>query len=60
MTVMVNVLAEPVQSTPSLVAGVTVIIALMGELPLLAAVKDGISPVPLPAKPIAVLLFVHS
>ena len=40
--------------------GVTVIVAVMGAVPLLAAVKEGRSPLPLAPRPIAVLLFDHS
>jgi len=38
---------------------VTVIVAEIGALPVFVAVKDGISPDPLEAKPIAVLVLVH-
>ena len=40
-------------------AGVTVIVAVIGAFVLLVATKDEISPVPLAASPIAVLLFVQ-
>ena len=40
-------------------AGVTVIVAVIGAFVLLDATKDEISPVPLAASPIAVLLFVQ-
>jgi hypothetical protein len=39
--------------------GVTVTVAVIGEVVALVAVKDGISPEPLVARPIAVLLLVH-
>jgi len=39
--------------------GVTVIVAVTGTLVILIAVNDGISPVPLAAKPMEVLLFVQ-
>jgi len=37
--------------------GVTVIVAVKGDVPAFVAIKDGISPVPLAANPIDVLLF---
>ena len=55
-TVIVNVRAVPGQ-IPS--AGVTVIVAIALTLPLLTAVKAGISPLPLAARPIEGLLFVQ-
>ena len=39
--------------------GVTVIVAVIGEVPVLVAVKEGTFPVPLAAKPIVVLLLVQ-
>ena len=54
-TVMVKVMGAPVQ--PVAVVGVTVIVAAVTFVRLLAVVKDGILPVPLAAKPIAGLLF---
>ena len=39
--------------------GVTVIVPLMGVVPVLVALKPGTLPLPLAAKPIPVLLFVH-
>jgi hypothetical protein len=39
--------------------GVTVIVAMTGDVVALAAVNEGMSPEPLAARPIAVLLFVH-
>ena len=53
---MVNILAAPGQP---LMVGVTVIVATAVLAPLLVAVNDGIFPVPLAAKPIAVLLLVQ-
>jgi hypothetical protein len=38
---------------------VTVIVAVRGDVPVFVVVKDGISPVPLAANPIDVLLFVQ-
>jgi hypothetical protein len=53
---MVNV--EDVPLHPFAV-GVTVIVAVTGDVVALAAVNVGTSPEPLAASPIAVLLFVH-
>lgn len=53
---MVNVWGTPVQ--PSAV-GVTVMVATCVVVPLLVAVKDGILPVPLAARPIVVFVFVQ-
>ena len=39
--------------------GVTVIVAVTGVAPLLSPLKEAISPVPLAAKPIDVVLFVQ-
>jgi hypothetical protein len=39
--------------------GVTVIVALIGDVVVFEAVNEGTSPEPLVARPIAVLLFVH-
>ena len=52
LTVIVNVVGDPVH--PS--TGVTVIVAVMGALVVLAATNDEIFPVPLAARPILVLL----
>jgi hypothetical protein len=38
---------------------VIVIVAVIGAVPVFVAVKEGISPEPLAARPIAVLLFVQ-
>lgn len=57
-TVMVNVMAVPVQLTPALVyVGVTVMVAVTGALVVFVAVKPGIFPTPLVANPIDELLF---
>jgi hypothetical protein len=59
-TVIVNVFAGPVQGTPPLVkVGVTVIVAVTGDVPVLTAANTAILPVPLAPKPIVVLLFVQ-
>ena len=55
-TVMVNVVGVPAQP---LAVGVTVIVAVTGELVVFVAVKAAILPVPLAARPIDVLLFVQ-
>ena len=58
LTVMVNVMAVPVQLTPPFVnVGVTVIVAVIGAVPVLFAINDRILPVPFAAKPIDVVLF---
>jgi hypothetical protein len=60
-TVIVKVLVDPMQFTdPLLNVGVTTMVAVTGEFPVLMAVKEAISPVPLPAKPILVVLFVQT
>ena len=56
-TVIVNVIGVPVQPLP--VDGVTVIVAVVAFVKLLAVVKVGILPVPAAANPIAGLLFVQ-
>jgi hypothetical protein len=53
---MVNVVGVPVHP---FVAGVTVIVAVIGELDGFVVVKAGMSPEPLAPRPIAVLPFVH-
>jgi hypothetical protein len=59
-TVMVKMEAVPVQLTPPLVyVGVTVMVSTTGAVPVLMAVKDAMSPVPLAAKPIEVFLFIQ-
>ena len=50
----------PLQVTPPLVyAGVTVIVAVTGAVPLLIAANEAMSPTPLPPRPIEVVLFVQ-
>ena len=50
----------PLQVTPPFVyAGVTVIVAVTGEVPVLTAENAAILPVPLAPKPMVVLLFVQ-
>ena len=63
-TVIVKLVVGPLQLTdPLLNVGVTVIVAVTGDVPVLIAVNDGI-PVLLPpddaANPIPVLSFVHA
>jgi hypothetical protein len=55
-TVMVNVFGMPLQP---FAAGVTVIVALIGAVPLFTAVNAGISPVPDAARPMEGVLFVQ-
>ncbi len=58
-TVIVNVFAGPGQLLEALVnVGVTIIVATIGELPVLTALNE-IFPLPVADSPIAVLLFVH-
>ena len=60
-TVIVNVVGVPMQLTPALVkVGVTVTVAVTGEVPVFVPAKAAILPVPLAAKPIDVLLFVQA
>jgi hypothetical protein len=59
LTVMVKVCGVPEQVGEKPSVGVTVIVAVIGVVPLLVALKVAILPVPLAAKPIAVLLFVQ-
>ena len=59
-TVIENGKGIPVHVSPEPVnAGVVVMVATMGAVERLRAVKAGISPVPPAASPMAVLLFVH-
>ena len=61
LTVIVKVSAGPVQLTPfSVNVGVTVKVAVIGEVPVLTPLKDGIFPVPKPAKPMDGVSFVHA
>ena len=60
MTVIVKLVVGPVQGTPPLVkVGVTVIVAVTGDVPVLMAVNAAILPVPLANNPIEGVLFVH-
>ena len=56
LTVIVNVSGVPLQLP---YAGVTIIVAVSGELLVLVAVNDAISPVPPEARPIVLSLFVQ-
>lgn len=56
-TLIVNVLTMPWQGPP--LVGVTVMVAVMGVLPVLTAAKKGISPEPLAGKPMDGLLLVQ-
>ena len=55
LTLMINDLEEEAQTGPPGKVGVTVIVAINGLVPVFVAVKEGIFPVPLAARPIAVL-----
>ena len=55
-TVIVKVIVGPAQPAAT---GVTVIVATSGALVLLTAMKDGISPVPAGARPMAGVLLVQ-
>jgi hypothetical protein len=60
-TVIVNVFEGPEQLTLPLVnVGVTVIVAITGEVPALEAVKEGILPVPEANNPILAASLVHA
>jgi hypothetical protein len=59
LIVMVNVFVGPLQFAPSFVRGVTTIVAVIGVDPVLIPAKDGMSPVPLAASPIDVVLLVQ-
>ena len=59
-TVIVNILAVPVQVTPPLLyTGVTVMVAVCIVVPVLVAIKLAILPVPAAANPIVVLVLVQ-
>ena len=61
LTVMVKVFDDPVQDTPAFVkVGVTTMVAITGDVPVLMAVKALIFPVPLEVRPMLVLSFVHA
>ena len=55
---MLNISETPVLQL--LAIGVTVIIAVIGIAPVLMAIKEAISPVPIEAKPILGVSFIHS
>ena len=55
--VIVNVFGVPVHP---FAVGVTLIVAVIGKVVALVAVNEGIFPVPLAVRPIAVVLFVHA
>lgn len=57
LTVIVNVMGVPAQ--PPAPTGVTVMVATSGPLVVLVVTKGCMSPVPLAARPMAVLLFVQ-
>jgi hypothetical protein len=59
LTVIVNAFDTPLQVAPLLVTGVTVIVAVWAVVPLLMAVNEAMSPVPLAARPIEVLSLVQ-
>ena len=60
LTVIVNVVAVPVQVTPPFVKdGVTVMVAVTADAVAFVAVKEPILPVPMAASPIEVVLFVQ-
>jgi len=57
---MVKIFAAPKQVMPlALYSGVTVIVATMGAFPVLKAVKAAILPIPLAARPMEGVLFIH-
>ena len=59
LTVMVNVCGVPLHVGELPDVGVTVMVAVIAEAVALVAVKEAMSPVPLAAKPIAVLLLLQ-
>jgi hypothetical protein len=60
LTVNVKVVGVPVQVKPDeLLTGVTVMVETIADAVLFVAVKAAIFPVPLAAKPVAVLVFDH-
>ena len=59
-TVIVKVCGIPLQETPfNVFTGVTEIVALIAVVPVLVAVNAAMLPVPLAARPMAVLLLVQ-
>ena len=60
LTVMVKFCGVPLQETPfNVFTGVTVMVALMAVVPVFVAVNAAMLPVPLAARPMAVLLLVQ-
>ena len=58
---MVKVFVGPVQPTEPLVkVGVTTMVAITGEVPVLTAVNDAMVPVPRAKSPIPGVVFVHA
>ena len=58
---MVKVFAGPSQLTEPLVnVGVTTMVATTGAVPVFTAVKEAISPLPLAASPMLVVVFVQA
>ena len=61
MTVIVKVCGVPGQlAVPLVKVGVTVIVAVTGDVPPLVAVNDPMFPVPVAARPIDVVLLVQA
>ena len=60
-TVMVKVFVGPAQPTEPLVkVGVTTMVAITGEVPVLTAVNEAMLPVPEAARPMLVVVLVHA
>ena len=60
LTVMVKLLGGPAQLVPPLVnVGVTVMVAITGQVVVLRAVNDAILPLPFDAKPMLVVVLSH-
>jgi hypothetical protein len=60
LTVIVKDFGVPLHVTaPLKYTGVTVMVAVIGDVPVLTTVKGAISPAPLAPRPIAVLSFVQ-
>ena len=57
VTAIVNDFDGPLQETVFVYTGVTVMVAVITELPVFTAVKEGIFPTPLAASPMLVVLF---
>ena len=61
LTVMVKLLDDPLQLIPELVnVGVTVMVATTGEVVVLSATNGPILPLPFDARPMLVVLLVHT